>query len=103
MTEWCLLLLVLALAWFWMDSIAKREVAVRMGQQLAQRCQLQFLDETVACIQTGFARDGLGRLQLKRTYRFEVTRAGSERLACHLVLRGKELVAWHIPPHLATP
>lgn len=100
MAEWLLLALMVALAWFWQDSISKREVAVRIGQQLAQRCQLQFLDETVACSDIGFARDSNGRMQLLRTYTFDVSIQGMERMACHLKLRGEQLVAWHIPPYV---
>lgn len=101
MAEWLLLALLVALTWFWMDSVSKRETAVRIGQQLAQRCQLQFLDETVACARLGFARDGNGRVQLQRTYTFEVASHGSDRMACHLQLLGGQLVAWHIPPYAA--
>lgn len=99
MAEWILLTVLLALCWFWMDSVAKREVAIRIGQQLAQRCQLQFLDETVACAKLRFARDGNGRMQLLRTYTFDVSSLGTERMACHLQLRGSQLIAWHIPPY----
>lgn len=99
MAEWLLLVIVLALAWFWFDSVAKREAAIRIGQQLAQRCQLQFLDETVACARIGFARDSNGRMQLLRTYSFDVSSHGVERMACHLQLRGAQLVSWHIPPY----
>lgn len=101
MAEWLLLALLLALGWFWMDSVSKRDIAVRIGQQLAQRCQLQFLDETVACAKVSFARDGNGRMQLQRTYTFDVSSHGTERMACHLQLRGSQLVAWHIPPYAA--
>ncbi len=99
MAETMLLILLIALAWFWMDSIAKRELAIKIGQQLAQRCQLQFLDETVACSRLGVARDGNGRMQLQRTYTFDVSSHGIERMAGHLQLRGAVLVGWHIPPY----
>lgn len=99
MAEWLLLAILIAGGWYWMDAVAKREIALRIGQQLAQRCQLQFLDETVACARLRLARDGNGRMQLHRTYTFDVTHHGVERMAGYLQLRGKELVAWHIPPH----
>lgn len=100
MAEWSLLAIVITGAWFWMDSIAKREIALNIGRQLSERCRLQFLDETVACSHIRFARDGNGRMQLQRTYTFDVSSHGSERMACHLQLRGKQLVAWHIPPYV---
>lgn len=101
MAEWSLLAIIVAGAWFWMDSVSKREIALKIGRQLAERCQLQFLDETVACSHTGFARDSNGRMQLQRTYTFDVSSHGIERMACHLQLRGGQLVAWHIPPYAA--
>ena len=45
MFEMILLALLIAAAWFWLDSIAKREVAVKFGRELAGRWQLQLLDE----------------------------------------------------------
>lgn len=99
MAEWALLTILVGGAWFWMDSIAKRETALNIGRQLAERCHLQFLDETVACSRVGFARDSNGRMQLHRTYTFDVSSQGLERMACHLQLRGNQLVAWHIPPY----
>lgn len=100
MAEWALLTLLIAGAWFWIDSIDKRETALKIGRQLAERCHLQFLDETVACSRVGFARDSNGRMQFHRTYTFDVSSQGLERMACHLQLRGSQLVAWHIPPYV---
>lgn len=99
MAEWVLLGVIAALVWFWFDSIGKREIAVRVGHQLAARCQLQFLDESVACTRLGFGRDSNGHLQLERTYHFDVSSRGVERMACQLQLRGSQLIAWHIPPY----
>ena len=99
MAEWSLLVLMVAGAWFWMDSVSKREIALKIGRQLAERCNLQFLDETVACSHVGFARDTNGRMQIQRSYSFDVSSQGIERMACHLQLRGGQLVAWHIPPY----
>lgn len=100
MAEWGLLAILMAGAWYWIDTISKREIALKIGRQLAERCHLQFLDETVACARVGFARDGNGRMQLQRTYTFDVSSQGVERMACHLQLRGGQLVAWHIPPYV---
>jgi hypothetical protein len=99
MAEWALLALMVAGAWFWIDSVSKREIALKLGRQIAERWQLQFLDETVACSRVGFARDGNGRMQLLRTYTFDVSSQGLERMACHLQLRGGQLLSWHIPPY----
>lgn len=87
-------------AWFWLDSIAKREIAVQIGRELASRCHLQLLDETVACNHITVGRDMRGHAQLVRRYAFEVSAHGAERMQCHLILQGKQLQSWHIPPYL---
>ncbi len=99
MLDLVLLLLGSALVWFWLDSIAAREVAMAAGRQTAERYGLQFLDETVAVIRLRAARDGNGRLRLQRTYRFEVSDTGAERLGCSVTLLGRRVEAVQVPPH----
>ena len=99
MLELILLCMLLASAWFWLDSIGKREIAISFGRELTNRMQLQLLDETVACQKIRLARDGRGQMQLQRTYMFETTASGSERLQCSLILRGNLLQTWDIPPY----
>ncbi|MGQ0442470.1 MAG: DUF3301 domain-containing protein [Methylophilaceae bacterium] len=100
MFEFILLVVLLLLAWFWLDTVAKREIAVQIGRELAQRCNLQLLDETVACNRIWLGRDSRGHAQWVRLYEFEVSANGVDRLACHLQLLGKQLQSWHIPPYL---
>ena len=100
MFEFLLLALLLAAGWFWLDSIAKREVAITLGRELAGRWQLQLLDETVACTQIRLGRDNRGHAQLLRFYEFEVSASGAERMQCNLQLLGKQLQSWHIPPYV---
>lgn len=102
MFELILLALLLLAAWFWQDSIAKREIAVMLGRELASRYQLQLLDETVACNKIRIGRDYRGHAQLIRIYAFEVTANGAERMECNLHMLGKQLQTWHIPPYVQT-
>lgn len=95
-----LLIILLAAAWFWLDSVSKREIAVKYGKDLSQRFRLQFLDESVSCSKLRLMRDNMGRVQIHRTYDFEVTAHGQERMPCQLQLLGKHLNHWHIPPYL---
>ena len=88
------------MGWFWLDSIAKREVAIQLGRELAGRWQLQLLDETVACTQIRLGRDNRGHAQLQRLYQFEVSASGAERMQCNLQLLGMQLQTWHIPPYI---
>jgi hypothetical protein len=100
MFETTLLALLILAAWYWFDSIAKREIAINYGRELAARCQLQLLDETVACTQIRLGRDNRGHAQLQRLYEFEVSASGAERMQCNLQLLGKQLQTWHIPPYV---
>lgn len=98
--EIALLVILAILAWFWLDGIKAREIAVKAGQDAAEKFGLQFLDETVGMIKLRAGRDGAGRMQLKRTYEFEVSDTGIERLECSVTLLGKRVEAIDIPPHL---
>jgi hypothetical protein len=98
--EIILLIILLIGAWFWQDSVSKREIAVQLGRELSSRCQLQLLDETVACTRLSVGRDTKGHAQLIRLYEFEASASGSERMQCQLELLGKQLKSWHIPPYL---
>ncbi|OAM52739.1 hypothetical protein A7981_04625 [Methylovorus sp. MM2] len=98
--EIILLIGVIGGAWLWFDSITARETAIEKGSDLAARCNLQLLDETVACSRLRLGRNNRGHVRLLRTYDFEVSATGSERLTCQLVLLGKQLQSWHIPPYL---
>ncbi len=97
--ELTLLITVVVAAWFWLDNLAARDIAVAAGRQAAEKFGLQLLDETVASSRLWAARDSYGRLRLQRTYRFEVSDTGADRLSCSLTLLGKHLERIDIPPH----
>ena len=97
--ELILLLILMLVAWFWLDSMDKRERAIVLGHDLASRFNLQLLDETVACSKLWLGRKGRGHVQFLRTYEFEVSANGADRLHCNLLLLGNQLGTWHIPPY----
>ncbi|HEY8085965.1 MAG TPA: DUF3301 domain-containing protein [Methylophilaceae bacterium] len=97
--ETVLLLLIIFGGWFWLASLRVRELAISAGQQAAQQYGVQFLDETVAFSRLRLARDSSGRVRFKRTYQFEVSDTGSERLQCSLVMLGTHLDRLDIPPY----
>lgn len=98
--ELVLILILLAIAWFWLDSLSKRERAILLGSELASRLGLQLLDETVVCSRIWLGRNRRGHVQFLRTYEFDVSASGDDRLHCHLMLLGNQLGTWHIPPYL---
>ena len=85
--------------WFWIDSIHARDIAVEAGRRAAENHGLQLLDETVAISRLRTARDGMGRLRLQRTYTFEVSDTGADRLSCNLTLLGKRVDSVEMPPY----
>ena len=64
MLEYCLLALIIAIAWFWIDTISKRELAIQLGKNLSQQLSLQFLDETVACEKITLKRNEKGHVAI---------------------------------------
>lgn len=101
-TESVLLVAALLLAWFWLESLKVRDIAIKTGRQAAERYGLQLLDETVAMTRIWVARDSNGRLRFLRTYAFEVSDTGTDRLSCYLTLLGNRLEHVDIPPHRDT-
>ena len=97
--ELILLLILMLVALFWLDSMDKRERAIVLGHELASRFNLQLLDETVACSKLWLGRNGRGHVQFLRTDEFEVSANGADRLHCNLLLLGNQLGTWHIPPY----
>jgi len=74
-----LLLLTLAGAWFWRDSLRARELALETARFICLREGVQLLDGTVTLTRLGAGRDARGRLRLNRTYAFEYSRDGETR------------------------
>lgn len=97
--ELALLAILITLAWFWLDSMSKRERAILLGRELAARFNLQLLDETVACNKLWLARNSRGKVLFLRTYEFDVSASRVDRLPCQLTLLGDQLGSWHIPPY----
>ena len=97
--ELALLGILIGLGWFWLDSMSKRERAISLGSELAARFNLQLLDESVACNKVWLARNSRGQVHFLRTYVFDVSANGADRLHCHLVLLGNQISTWHIPPY----
>ena len=97
--EIALLIAAAGIAWFWLDSLHARELAISAGKRAAEQYGLQFLDDTVAGSRLWAARDNNGHMRLQRTYRFEVSDTGSERLSCSVTLLGDKVEKLDMPPY----
>jgi hypothetical protein len=70
-SEWLILTTLAALAWFWWDSLQKRELAVRAARAVCERAGVQFLDDSVAVSKMRLKRDSNQRARIYREYSFD--------------------------------
>ena len=98
--EFWALLAMAAFAWFWYDSLRARERAVALGRSACERDHLQFLDDTVECVQTRPARDEHGHMVLRRIYRFEFSDNGNNRRLGKIVMLGTQVESLTMEPFL---
>ena len=83
-----LLALLIAVAWYWHDSLAARERANDVAFETCRGTGASLLDGTVAFRGLRAVRVGGGPLRLRRTYVFDYTRDGYTRQEGFVVLTG---------------
>ncbi|MFA7240525.1 MAG: DUF3301 domain-containing protein [Sulfuricellaceae bacterium] len=88
-----------ALGWFWLDSLRALEIARNAGKLACNRAGVQFLDDTVAGIALALGRDEQGRRVLRRSYRFEFSDTGDNRLEGRLTLLGARVESIAMEPY----
>jgi hypothetical protein len=94
-----LVLVALAgLAWLWLDSLKAREAAIHAAKAACVAEDLQLLDDTVAIQALKPARNEMGRLTLQRTYEFEFSDTGDNRLKGSVVLLGRRVLVLNLGP-----
>lgn len=96
MAEWIIIIVLFAVAWFWVESLHVREIATEAAKQFCATQGLQFLDGAVAFTSIKLDRDKLGRLALARTYRFEFSDSGANRLSGNVVMHGRLVGPMHV-------
>ncbi|TCJ13461.1 DUF3301 domain-containing protein [Parasulfuritortus cantonensis] len=90
--ELVLALCLIALAWFWLDGLNKREAAIRAARAVCQRAGVQLLDETVALKGFGLGRDDDLRTRVRREFFFEYSDTGDNRLPGYVYLLGSRVL-----------
>jgi hypothetical protein len=83
-----LLAAMLALAWFWHDSLGARERANAAAVETCRSTGASLLDGTVSFRRLQPVRGIGGSMQLRRTYVFDYTRDGVTRQQGFVVLTG---------------
>lgn len=89
---------VLLVAWAWYASLAARELANKIAAETCTRAGMQLLDGTVSMLKLALARDGEGRLALRRTYVFDYSEDGYNRRRGFVVLTGLSLDSVGLAP-----
>lgn len=99
MAEPLTLLALLAAGWLWLESMRAHELAMAGVVAFCARQQLQLLDASVAFVSMALRRDDRGRLRVSRTYRFEFSDSGDNRLQGRVMLLGGRIEMMHLQPY----
>ncbi len=102
MREFWLLPALLALIWFWLDSMRAREAAIAVVRRACTRNDVQLLDETVVLVKLRLGRDASGRVGWRRRFRFEFSNEGDNRSSGEVELLGRRVTALHLEMDGAT-
>lgn len=86
------LIILAGLAWFWIDSLSTREIALAAARELCTSEDKQLLDENVIVRHLRLMRDDAGRLRIGRSYDFEYSEFADERRRGRVVMLGHEVV-----------
>lgn len=97
MIELATLAIFILAGWFWMDTLQSRDAALDAARRACEAENVQLLDWTVTVKQLRLGRDDEGRRRLKRTYEFEFSDTGDNRIKGSLTLIGRELLALSLP------
>ena len=92
------ILLLAALAGFWLDSLRALETARSAGKRACNSAGVQFLDDTVTVTALTLKRNAAGQMAIRRTYRFEFSDTGDNRLEGTLVLLGARVESVEMEP-----
>lgn len=94
------LLALLALGWFWLDSLRTRDCAIEAVRAACAAESLQLLDDTVSQQQLRLERNAEGHLRFRRLYRFDYSDTGDNRRRGSVLLLGQRVVELHLKPRL---
>lgn len=86
------LLVVMLLAWLWLNSSRAREFANVLAQRYCNNRGMQFLDQTVALCRVGLRWTSSG-LRIRRMFRFDFSLEGAGRHTGYVLMLGTQLEA----------
>ena len=97
MIEFAVLCVFLFAAWFWQDSLRARDFALEGARRACEAEGVQLLDWTVAVKKIRLGRDEEGRRGLQRTYEFEFSDTGNNRIGGSITVVGRHMLALNLP------
>lgn len=99
LTPLVFLALLAALGWYVIDGLKARELGVVAARQACQREGLQFLDDSVATQAVRLARRDDGRLTVQRSFSFEFSDNGDNRLPGSVTVLGDAVSMLYLSPY----
>lgn len=91
--EVLIIMLFLAIGWYWYDTNLAKEAAMVAARRACQRHGQQLLDETVVLASVRPRRDRSGRVRWLRRFEFEFTGDGEQRRSGEVSLLGRRITA----------
>ena len=98
MQELFLIGILLAIAWYWWDSMYTNELVMQTCQRLCQNAELQLLDNTVVRHRIWLGRSPEGRVQLCRIYSFDYSDDNESRRQGYIVTLGRRVAEASLDP-----
>jgi len=90
-SEFIILFILVALIYYWIDTIFAKEIAVQHGKERCKELGVTFLDATVEITKTRLRRNPRGTVQFRREYSFEFSSDGIRRYSGEIIMLGKVL------------
>lgn len=91
-----IILLLLAIGWFWWDSRGAAERAIQAVKNHCERTGVNLLNDTVAWKKIRLKRNRSGRVQIERTYFFEFASDLQQRYRGEIVMLGQQVKSVHL-------
>jgi flagellin-like hook-associated protein FlgL len=80
MASFFIILFLALLAWFWLNSIRAKEIAMQASAEACQQIQAQFLDQTASLKNIKTRRNTNGKMVFERTFVFDFSRDRETRM-----------------------
>ncbi len=96
MLEFVLILTLLGGGWLWLENQGVRDQAIVIAKEFCAKQNVQFLDEAMAPLSMRLRRDARGHMTIARTYQFEFSDTGDNRLKGVIIMLGRHLETLHL-------